>query len=125
LERPVAEDVVRDLARDLAPLLAGERRAVERELLGDRAEDALGEGLGRLPLEELRAELRDARVVDAGLELGVRVDGPLLRVLVRDLPRERVAGDDRDAVALLLDLEAIVEAHDYALARGESPFDRK
>ena len=37
LERAVAEDVVGDLADDLAALLAGQRRPVERELLGDRA----------------------------------------------------------------------------------------
>src|ERR1043166_1710245 len=82
---------------------------VERELLGGGAQDALGEVLGRLPLEELGPELRDAGVVDPGLELRVRVDHPLLRVLVRRRAPEGVAGDDRDAV-VLLDLEAIVEA---------------
>src|SRR4029079_8473366 len=86
------------------------------KLLGDRAQDALGEVLGRLPLEELRPELRDARVVDPGLELGVGVDVPLLRFLERRGPPEGVAGNDRDAVALLLDLEAIVKAHGYAFA---------
>ena len=74
LERAVAEDVVGDLADELPPLLPRQRRAVERELLRDRAQDALGEVLVRLPLEELRAEPLDARVVDAGLQLGVRVD---------------------------------------------------
>ena len=43
LERPVAEDVVGDLADELATLLAGQRRAVEGELLGDRPQDALGD----------------------------------------------------------------------------------
>jgi hypothetical protein len=33
LERPVPEDVVRDLAGDLPAFLAGERRAVESKLL--------------------------------------------------------------------------------------------
>ena len=74
LERAVAEDVVGDLADELAPLLARQRRAVERELLGDRAQHALGEVLVRLALEELGAELLDARVVDARLQLGVRVE---------------------------------------------------
>ena len=48
LERAVAEDVVGDLADELPPLLARERRAVERELLGHRAQHAVGEVLGRL-----------------------------------------------------------------------------
>src|SRR5207253_1493511 len=55
------------------------------------------------------------------LELGVGIDRPLLRVLGRHLPREGVTGNDRDAV-VLLDLEAIVEAHGYALAREKRPF---
>ena len=38
---------------------------VERELLGDRVEDALGEVVRGLLLEELRAEFRDHGVVDA------------------------------------------------------------
>jgi hypothetical protein len=45
--------------------------------------------------------------VDPGLELCVRVDPPLLLVLARRRPREGVAGDDRDAVALLA-LDAVV-----------------
>src|SRR5207253_9718902 len=112
LERPVAEDVVGDLASDLAPLLARQRRAVARELLRDRAQDALGEVLGRLPLEELRPELRDARVVDAGLELRVGTDPPLLRVLARGGTAARDARGDRDAVAVLLGVAAVVAAHD-------------
>ena len=37
LDRPVAEDVVGDLADDLRPLLARERRLVDGQLLGDRS----------------------------------------------------------------------------------------
>jgi hypothetical protein len=39
--RPVAEDVVGDLADDAPPLLAGQRSAVERELLRDLAQHAV------------------------------------------------------------------------------------
>ena len=74
LDRAVAEDVVRQLTDDLAPLVARERGAVEDELLGDRAVDLVGEILAVL-LVELRPELRDARVVDLGLQLRVRIDG--------------------------------------------------
>ena len=80
LQRPVAEDVVGDVGDDLAALLAGERRAVESELLHDRPHDPFFEVVGRLGREELGAQPRDARVVDAGLQLGVRIG--LLRVLV-------------------------------------------
>ena len=47
LERPVAEDVVGDLADDLPALVPRERRLVERELLGDDAQDAVGQVLVR------------------------------------------------------------------------------
>ena len=53
LERPIAEDVVGDLARDLAPLLAGQRGAVERELLGDDAKHFLSQVLDRTPVLRL------------------------------------------------------------------------
>ena len=75
LERAVAEDVVGDLADELPALLARERRPVERELLGDGAQDTLGDVLVGLLLEELDAERGDARVVDARLQLRVRVGG--------------------------------------------------
>jgi hypothetical protein len=77
LERPVAEDVVGELPDELTPLLSRQRRPGEGELLGDRPVDAVSEVVWVL-LEQLGAELRDAGVVDAGLELGVRVDGGLL-----------------------------------------------
>ena len=64
-ERPVPEHVVGDLALDAPPLLASQRRAVERELLGDRVQHPLGEIPRALALEELRTELRDHRVMDA------------------------------------------------------------
>jgi len=73
LERAVAEDVIGDLPDELATLIARQRRPVEGELLRDSPKDALGEvarGLGR---EELGAELGDAGVMDASLELRVRV----------------------------------------------------
>ena len=73
LDRPVAEDVVGELADELAALLARERRAVERQLLGDRPVHLVAEILAVL-LEELRAELGDARVVDPRLQVGVRID---------------------------------------------------
>ena len=114
LQRPVAEDVVGDVGDDLPALLAGERRAVESELLHDRPHDALFEVVGRLGREELGAQPRDARVVDAALQLRVRVG--LLRARRRPAPRggERWAlrsavllgGDDDGAV------DAIVETHD-------------
>jgi hypothetical protein len=87
LQRPVAEDVVGDLADDLPPLLAGERRAVERQLLRDRAQDALGQVACRLPLEQLGTELRDARVMDPRLQLRVRVDDRPLGRLVAPVVR--------------------------------------
>ena len=73
LQRPVAEDVVGDLADDLASLFACQRRPVQHELLGDGARDALADVAGRLALEQLRTQRRDAGVVDAGLQLGIRV----------------------------------------------------
>jgi hypothetical protein len=78
LQRSVAEDVVGDLARDLAPLFAGQRSAVERELLGDDAENLLRElfcarpALGAVGRVELGPELGDARVMDPRLQVGVR-----------------------------------------------------
>ena len=65
LDRAVAEDVVGQLADDLAALVARQRRAVERELLRDGAVDLVGEVARAVLLEELRPELRDALVVDA------------------------------------------------------------
>ena len=73
LDRAVAEDVVRQLPDDLAALFARQRRAVERELLVDRAVDAVGEVVAVL-LVELGAELGDALVMDACLQLRIRVD---------------------------------------------------
>jgi len=73
LDRAVAEDVVGQLADDLAPLLACERRPVEGELLRHGTVDLVGKVFGAVLAEELRAELRDALVVDACLQVGVRV----------------------------------------------------
>ena len=87
LQRPVAEDVVGDLADDAPPLLARERGAVERELLRDLAQDALGEVLARLGREQVRAELRDAGVVDPSLQLGVWIGSGLDRRLADCLTR--------------------------------------
>ena len=83
LDRAVAEDVVRQLADDLAALLAGQRGAVECELLVDRAVDAIREVVAVL-LVELGAELGDALVMDACLQLRVRID--------RDDARRRAGG---------------------------------
>src|SRR5262245_30316875 len=111
LERSVAEDVVGDLLGDLAALLAGQGRAVERQLLGDRAEDAVGElfvGLGR---EELWPQLCDAGVMDLRLQLRVRVDDDtaLRRGLAEcRLPDELDGGGRAVAVAL----DAVGKAHD-------------
>ena len=106
LDRAVAENVVRQLANDLAALLAGQRSPVERELLVYRSVDAVGEVVAVL-LVELGAELGDALVMDASLQLRVRID--------RDDARRRGAvavgrqGDDGAAVALFR--EAIVQTH--------------
>ena len=123
LERPVAEDVVGDLLRDLPPLLAGQRRAVERELLGDRAEHALGELFVRLRREELRTELRDARVVNPRLQLRVRVDGgPLLRGLLAE--RRRPGMLERGGRPVDIRLDAVGETHRYVLASAARNFFR-
>src|SRR5439155_24514378 len=105
LDRAVPEDVVRQLADDLAPLLARQGRAVERELLCDRTVDAVGEVLAVL-FVQLRTELRDALVVDPCLELGVRVDRRSGRLRAGAAGCQ---GDDGAAVALAL--ETIVEPH--------------
>ena len=98
LERPVAEDVIRDLARDLAPFLAGQRGAVDRELLGDDAQHLLGQVvggggtvLGPAGGIQLRAELGDARVVDVRLQVGVRVRPALDRLGLVSDEREGIA----------------------------------
>src|SRR5947209_2523414 len=56
VERAVAEDVVGDVARDPPALVASQRRAVQRELLGHGTEDLLVQVVRLLPLEQLRAE---------------------------------------------------------------------
>jgi hypothetical protein len=115
LQRSVAEDVVGDLACDLPPLLAREWRAVERELLGDDAEHLLGEVLGRTLIGlsgriELRAELRDAGVVDAALQLGIRVLWPALGGV--GLPADEHVELGPVAVGgAALAVESVVEAH--------------
>ena len=114
LQWAVAEHVVGDLALDPPPLLAGERRPVEGQLLGDRMEDALGEVLRALAPEELRPELRDHGVVDLGLQLRVRID----RAGLDDGggcngtgERGRTLGDRApDPVAVLL-LKPVVKTH--------------
>jgi len=113
-ERSVAEDVVGDLLDDLAALFARQRSAVEGELLGDDPEDLLREILRgavlRLPgREELRAELRNARVVDPRLQVRVRVLRPLDGLGL--LPGEGVEGVDRLAVRAVLAVESVVEPH--------------
>ncbi len=112
LERSVAEDVVGDVGDDLSALLTGQRRPVESELLHDRAHDALVQVLSRLGRKQLGAEAGDAGVVDAGLEIRVRVG--LLRPAVAalaDCERSRlgavlVRSDDAERA-----LDSIVEAH--------------
>src|SRR6266516_4356905 len=110
LERAVAEDVVGDLARDLPSLLAGEGRAVERKLLGDRPEHALRELFIRLRGEELRAELRDAGVVYLGLELCVGIGSGA--VLHDRLTERRLAGVlDGGGRAVAVALDAVGKTH--------------
>ena len=111
LERSVAQDVVGDLPDDLASLLTRERRSIQHELLRDRARDALVQVAGCFPLEELCTQRGDAGVMDAGLQLCVRI----LRCGVRrGLPRlstaEQLRGR-RGARAPVGGLEAVVEAH--------------
>ena len=113
LQRPVAEDVVGDVGDDLAALLAGERRAVESELLHDRPHDPLLEVVRRLGREELGAQPRDARVMDPGLQLRVRIGllrpGAGLHLACgerRALRPVLLGGEDDGAV------DAIVETHD-------------
>ena len=116
LERPVAEDVVGQLADDPASLLAGEGRPVERKLLGNGAVHLLVQVLGRLRREELRPQLGDAGVVDAGLQLGIRV-GRGRRPLVTRLRRR--AANERDrrlgpgfaGGLAVLAFDAVVESH--------------
>ena len=96
LERPVAEDVVGDLARDLRPLLAGERGLVERDRLVDGLADALGELDGALrlgPREQPRPDPRDHVMVDPALEVAERVDRDLLGLVDDD------RGGNREVVA--------------------------
>src|SRR5262249_35448175 len=97
LERPVAEDVVRDLLLDADALDAAERCAVEGELLRDHVQDPLRQLLRRFDRVEGCAELRDAGPVHAALELGVRIhrDGQRLvdrrpvRITLPVAPRQR------------------------------------
>ena len=90
LERPVAEDVVGDIGDDLAALLAGERRAVESELLHDRSHDPLFEVVGRLRREELRAKRARCRRGGRGSS-GPRTGRPALRPWCLPAPRARPA----------------------------------
>src|SRR4029079_12422369 len=96
-------------------LRAGKLRPVQRELLRDYTENLLGEVLARglvgVPGRvQLRAELRDAGVVDPSLELGVRVGRA---------PRGRLALSADEDVELgpvavaraVLAMEPVVEAH--------------
>ena len=119
LQRPVAEHVVGDLPDDPPTLVARQRRPVERELLGDRVQDALGQVLGGLPLEELRTDLRDHGVVDAALQLRVRIArtrwgrGLALRRGASNGAgeRDRTLGDHvRGPVSVLL-RESVVKTH--------------
>src|SRR5829696_662059 len=124
LEWPVTEDVVRQLTDDPTAFLAGEGRPVEGELLGDRSMDLLVQVLVRLGCEELRAELRDARVVDPRLQLCVRI---VVRPLWLGVSRRRADELDRRCLAVPLAgpgavpaFDAIVESHrgPYAFARA-------
>src|SRR5207344_2356470 len=85
LERPVAQDVVRDLADDVLALLPGERRLLDRQHLGDDLVHLLLEVRVGLPVlvEETGAEARDDLLVDARLQLGEWVgdDGGALGLL--------------------------------------------
>src|SRR5581483_1203364 len=106
LERSVAEDVVRQLADELTPLFLRQRRPGERQLLGHRLEDGVAE-IGLALLEELGPELRDARVVDARLELRVRIE--------RDFARAALGG----VLRVVAPREAVVKAHRALLAPHE------
>jgi hypothetical protein len=63
------------LPDDFAALIACQRCPVERELLGDGAIHLIGQVTRTVLLEELGAELRDALVMDATLEVRIRVIG--------------------------------------------------
>jgi hypothetical protein len=97
----------------MPPLLAGERRAIECELLHHRAHDALGEILVRLAREQLRAEPGDARVVDARLQIRIWIGLGRMAVLRltggerRRLRRAVIRCDEAGRA-----LDAIVQAHD-------------
>jgi hypothetical protein len=108
LERAVAEDVVGQLTDELAALFACERRAIERQLFGDRPIDALAEVLAVFLAEELGPELGDAGVVDPGLQLGVRVN---LRRRGNGRRAMAVRGGKGCGASFPLAGETIVESH--------------
>ncbi len=83
LDRAVAENVVGQLADDLSALLPRQRSAIERELFRDGAIHLVGQVTRAVLLEELRPKLGDALVVDAALEIGVRIVGKDHRRLMR------------------------------------------
>ncbi len=113
LERSIAEDVVGDLTRDLPTLFARQRRAIEGELLGDDPNNPIGEILSRLSGEEFRAELRDAGVMDAGLQLGVGVRCPSAAARPTRIPGCAIDAQRRAVPVGLLGsgLESVVESH--------------
>ena len=124
LERAVAEHVVGDLPDDPPALVARQRGPVERELLGDCVQHPFREVLGGLTLEELGTELRDHRVVDRALHVGVGIAGARRRdrrALHRGVcngasERDRTLCDHvRGPVSVLL-RESVVKTHVYARA---------
>src|SRR5262249_40519272 len=95
----------------LPALLARQRRTVERELLGDRAEHALREVFVRILLEELGTERRNDLVVDARLQLTVRVVAAN-RLLDLDRRQVQIGGGFGSAA-----VETVVETHRQLLAK--------
>ena len=93
--------------------VSGVRSSVSCSVTSRRT--ALGQVLARLGREELRPELRDARVVDTRLQLGVRVRGRALRPRLLADRRVDVASAIgllfRPAAPFVAALDPVVEAH--------------
>ena len=85
LQRPVAEDVVRDLPLEPRTFARAERRLFGIQLLADELADARPELVRALEVQKCSAEPRDAGAVDSRLELGLRVACSCLQGALVDL----------------------------------------